>query len=202
SKDASSTPTSENDSNQARPNLCGPGFNCGASTSQNCQSLIERYEENTRRGLEPLEKTNDEDDHQTLKHIVLLIILLCSMFVGLAVSIWTLVMEGMSGIYLELSFLDAFLNFGQSLIVMAVFIGDSGELLMPVIKIWRKIWYGANVVTLIGHKLVKKLNIYVNSFVITIWRIVRRILLKTEGNFIIMRLWRIRTYRKVSVLWL
>ena len=49
-------------------------------------------------------------------------------------------MEGMSGIYLELSFLDAFLNFGQSLIVMAVFIGDSGELLMPVIKIWRKIW--------------------------------------------------------------
>jgi len=62
------------------------------------------------------------------------------MFVGLAVSIWTLVMEGMSGIYLELSFLDAFLNFGQGLIVLAVFISDTGELLMPLIKFWRKIW--------------------------------------------------------------
>lgn len=61
--------------------MCGPAFNCAASTSQNCQSVIERYEEQTRRGLEPLEKANDEDDHQTLKHIVLLIILLCSMFV-------------------------------------------------------------------------------------------------------------------------
>lgn len=49
-------------------------------------------------------------------------------------------MEGMSGIYLELSFLDAFLNFGQSLIVMAAFIGDTGELLQPLINLWRKIW--------------------------------------------------------------
>lgn len=57
-------------------------------------------------------------------------------------------MEGMSGIYLELSFLDAFLNFGQSLIVLAVFITNTGELLTPLIKFWRKIWYGANVVSL------------------------------------------------------
>lgn len=64
-----------------RSSICGPAFNCGASTSQNCQSIIERYEEHSRRDLEPLEKTNDEDEHQTLKHIVLLIILLCSMFV-------------------------------------------------------------------------------------------------------------------------
>jgi len=49
-------------------------------------------------------------------------------------------MEGMSGIYLELSFLDAFLNFGQGLIVLAVFITDIGELLMPVVKLWRKLW--------------------------------------------------------------
>ncbi|EDV96194.1 GH16123 [Drosophila grimshawi] len=129
--------------------MCSSSYNCGPSTSrQSCQNIIERYEEQTRRGLEPLEHTSDSDEHQTLKHTILLIILLCSMFVGLAVSIWTLVMEGMSGIYLELSFLDAFLNFGQGLIVLAVFISDTGELLMPLIKFWRKIWYGANVVSL------------------------------------------------------
>ncbi|XP_064541363.1 lysosomal cholesterol signaling protein [Drosophila montana] len=129
--------------------MCSSSYNCGPSTSrQSCQNIIERYEEQTRSGLEPLEHTSDSDEHQTLKHTILLIILLCSMFVGLAVSIWTLVMEGMSGIYLELSFLDAFLNFGQGLIVLAVFISDTGELLMPLVKFWRKIWYGANVVSL------------------------------------------------------
>ncbi|KAH8345752.1 hypothetical protein KR067_003058 [Drosophila pandora] len=134
---------------EIRSQMCSSSFNCGPSTSrQSCQTIIERYEDQTRRGLEPLEQTTDSDEHQTLKHTVLLIILLCSMFVGLAVSIWTLVMEGMSGIYLELSFLDAFLNFGQGLIVLAVFITDMGELLMPVVRLWRKLWYGANVVSL------------------------------------------------------
>ncbi|XP_017861582.1 PREDICTED: integral membrane protein GPR155 isoform X1 [Drosophila arizonae] len=137
-----SAPTTES-------HMCSSAYNCGPSTSrQSCQNIIERYEEQTRSGLEPLEHTSDSDEHQTLKHTILLIILLCSMFVGLAVSIWTLVMEGMSGIYLELSFLDAFLNFGQGLIVLAVFISDTGELLMPLIKFWRKLWYGANVVSL------------------------------------------------------
>lgn len=127
--------------------MCSSSYNCGPSTSrQSCQNIIERYEEQTRRGLEPLEHTSDCDEHQTLKHTILLIILLCSMFVGLAVSIWTLVMEGMSGIYLELSFLDAFLNFGQGLIVLAVFIGDTGELLTPLIKFWRKIWLVRNII--------------------------------------------------------
>lgn len=57
-------------------------------------------------------------------------------------------MEGMSGIYVELTFLDAFLNFGQSLIVLAVFITDTSELLMPFMKHWRQIWYGANMLKL------------------------------------------------------
>lgn len=67
---------------------------------------------------------------------------------GLALSIWTLVMEGMSGIYVELSFLDGFLNFGQSLIVLACFITDTGDLLLPLRKYWRKLWYGANILKL------------------------------------------------------
>ncbi|XP_002021255.2 integral membrane protein GPR155 [Drosophila persimilis] len=148
-KDLDKIETEPATTEEIRSHMCSSSFNCGPSTSrQSCQTIIERYEDQTRRGLEPLEQTSDSDEHQTLKHTVLLIALLCSMFVGLAVSIWTLVMEGMSGIYLELSFLDAFLNFGQGLIVLAVFITDMGELLMPVVKLWRKLWYGANVVSL------------------------------------------------------
>ncbi|XP_054732523.1 integral membrane protein GPR155 isoform X1 [Anastrepha obliqua] len=144
-----STDQFEDENLGIRSGICSPAFNCGASSSrQSCQTIIERYQDQSRRGLEPLECPSDADEHQTLKHTVLLILLLCSMFVGLAVSIWTLVMDGMSGIYLELSFLDAFLNFGQSLIVLAVFITDTSEVLTPLVKIWRKLWYGANVLTL------------------------------------------------------
>lgn len=139
----------ENQPNMEVNGLCSSQFNCSGSSRQACQSLVQRYEDRTSRvGLEPLEVDFNVDDHQTLKHTVLLILLLCSMFVGLALSIWTLVMEGMSGIYIELAFLDAFLNFGQSLIVFAVFITDTGELFLPLRKYWRKIWYGANVLNL------------------------------------------------------
>ncbi|XP_055846955.1 integral membrane protein GPR155 [Episyrphus balteatus] len=131
-----------------RANMCSPSFSCAGPSRQNCQAIIQQYEEQARKGLEPLEFPKEGDEHQALKHTVLLIILLCSMFVSLAVSIWTLVMEGMSGIYLELSFLDAFLNFGQSLIVLAVFITDTSELLIPLGKYWRKMWFGANMLTL------------------------------------------------------
>lgn len=41
-------------------------------------------------------------------------------------------MEGMSGIYIELSFLEAFLNFGQVILVAACFITDTDEL-------WKKL---------------------------------------------------------------
>lgn len=136
------------DSENMGGGLCSAQFNCAGTSRQSCQNLIQRYEENARDGLEPIEFDDIVDDHQSLKHTVLLILLLCSMFVSLALSIWTLVMEGMSGIYVELSFLDAFLNFGQSIIVLAVFITDTGEFLNPLKLFWRKIYYGANVMKL------------------------------------------------------
>ncbi|XP_068142293.1 lysosomal cholesterol signaling protein [Drosophila tropicalis] len=177
---------------ELRRHMCSSSFNCGPSTSrQNCQTIIERYEDQTRRGLEPLERTSDPDEHQTLKHTVLLIILLCSMFVGLAVSIWTLVMEGMSGIYLELSFLDAFLNFGQGLIVLAVFITDMGELLMPLVKFWRKIWYGANVVSLPHWSNVRPETKHICE------QFRNHHLENCKKDIAKDRRWRIRVYRKV-----
>lgn len=53
-------------------------------------------------------------------------------------------MEQMSGIYVELSFLDATLNFGQSLIVFAIFGTNTKEISLPILSCWRKLWYGAN----------------------------------------------------------
>lgn len=58
-------------------------------------------------------------------------------------------MDHISGIYIELSFLDATLNFGQSIIIFAIFGLDTKEILLPIIKYWRKLWYGANTLTLL-----------------------------------------------------
>lgn len=69
-------------------------------------------------------------------------------FKGLALCIWTLVMEQMSGIYIELSFLDVTLNFGQSIMVFAVFGTNTKDIVLPLLKYWRKMWYGANTLIL------------------------------------------------------
>lgn len=62
-------------------NLCPTQFDCSAGTSgQNCQSLVQRYREQSQYELEPLE-IEETDLYQTLKHTVLLVLLLCSMFV-------------------------------------------------------------------------------------------------------------------------
>lgn len=58
---------------------------------------------------------------------------------SISLSIWTLIMEGMSGIYIELSFLDAFLNFGQCLLVAACFITDTDEFWKIIAKYLRKV---------------------------------------------------------------
>lgn len=70
------------------------------------------------------------------------------MFVGIALCIWTLVMEKTSGIYVELSFLDATLNFGQSIVAFVVFGLDSKQILLPILKCWRKLWYSGKTLNL------------------------------------------------------
>ena len=63
-------------------------------------------------------------------------------FSGIALCIWTLVMERMTGIYVELVFLDGFLNFGQGLFTFAIFGLDAKYVLMPLQKWLRRKWYG------------------------------------------------------------
>lgn len=148
--------------------LCPTRFGCQGPTRAQCHGLLKRYEEQIDDSDNEIEEDQEAVDPQLTRHIILLILLLCSMFVvssffinkriikfsyvkssqGLAISIWTLIMEEMSGIYIEIAFLDAILNFGQSLIVFVIFGMDTKELLVPLLKCWRKIYYGANVLPL------------------------------------------------------
>uniref|UniRef100_A0A182JSX1 DEP domain-containing protein n=1 Tax=Anopheles christyi TaxID=43041 RepID=A0A182JSX1_9DIPT len=171
--------------------MCSAQFNCPAAGKQQCQSLIDRYREQANDGLEPVEYDKSGDQQQILRHMVLLILLLCSMFVGLSLSVWTLIMEGMSGIYVELTFLDAFLNFGQCIIVLAVFITDTGELLLPMMKFWRKVWYGANLLQLpIWSDLSTETRHICDQFTTHHLEICRKAIAKDIR-------WRIKVYRRV-----
>lgn len=124
--------------------LCSTQFGCPTSSREACQSLVQRYQVESNYTLEPIEFVDKVDIYQVMQHTVLLILILCSMFVSFALTIWTLIMEALSGIYVELSFLEAFLNFGQSIIVLACFISDAGELFTPLILVVKKVWYGAD----------------------------------------------------------
>lgn len=106
-------------------NGCPNGACRGGENRDNCE------EEN---------ETNLNDDPQILRHLVFLILLLCSMFIGLSISVGTLIMEQLTGIYAELAFLDVTLNFGQSLIAFAIFGLDPslGKLGCWLRKMWRK----------------------------------------------------------------
>ena len=61
--------------------LCSTQFNCASTSRQNCQSILQKYQEDSQYELEPIEYDDNIDNYQVLKHTVLLVLLLCSMFV-------------------------------------------------------------------------------------------------------------------------
>ena len=63
-------------------------------------------------------------------------------FSGIWLCIWNLLMSKLSGVYIELVFLDGFLNFGQGLITFVIFGLDTRYILIPLKKWFRKIIYG------------------------------------------------------------
>lgn len=117
---------------------CGAGrYRCDSTTRSHCTGLLERYE------VPPGEEAvPDQSGVQPLQHTLLLVLLSISMFVGAALCIWTLCMERMSGIYLELVFLDGFLNLGQSIFTFALFGIDAGQLVMRARMLCRRLLYG------------------------------------------------------------
>ena len=63
------------------------------------------------------------------RHLILVIALSVSMFVGLAVSIWTVVMDQVNGTYVFLIFSDAFLRFAHYLNLVISFFVKAFEFL-------------------------------------------------------------------------
>ncbi|KAG8225069.1 hypothetical protein J437_LFUL000048 [Ladona fulva] len=155
--------------NQDGHDFCSSEYGCPQDKRERCRQLVARHHrlstcaeededelidneivDDISEGPEDNDLTSEaiiirvekNDPAQTLRHIVVLIMLCCSMFVGLSVCIWTLVMEQTSGIYVELAFLDASLNFGQSIFVFVAFGLDSHIIISSVIRRWQKWWYG------------------------------------------------------------
>ncbi|XP_073989122.1 integral membrane protein GPR155 homolog anchor isoform X2 [Rhodnius prolixus] len=78
--------------------------------------------------------SNNNDDTQPLHHLALLFFLVCSIFINLSLCIWRVIMEDITGVYVELSFLDTSLTRGQCLIVLFIFGLDIISLLHPLFK--------------------------------------------------------------------
>ncbi|OXU22582.1 hypothetical protein TSAR_001784 [Trichomalopsis sarcophagae] len=113
-------------------NDCSNGL-CGTGGDHDCSRECESENE---------AEADTVEDPQILRHLILLILLLCSMFIGLAMSVATLIMEQMTGIYTELAFLDVALGFGQSLVAFAIFgldpgLGRLGCWLRNIFRKWR-----------------------------------------------------------------
>ncbi|KAK4878682.1 hypothetical protein RN001_011188 [Aquatica leii] len=172
-------------------NLCPSQYGCQGPQREQCRDLVDQYQQQTTDDLELIEEEPESHDPQIFKHVVLLILLLCSMFVGLSLSIWTLVMEKMSGIYIELSFLDASLNFGQSIIVFAIFGTNTKEIALPILHFWKKLWFGANKLNLPAwHELSTETKYICDQFVTHHVSKCRQEIAKDKR-------WRIKVYKNV-----
>lgn len=64
------------------------------------------------------------------------------LILGIFLCAWNLIMTKVSGIYIELVFLDGFLNFGQGILTFVIFGLDTKYVLIPLRKYFRKIIYG------------------------------------------------------------
>jgi len=77
------------------------------------------------------------------RHIVLTIVLVVTMGFGFFLCLWRLINEKVSGIYIELEFLDCAFNFGQGFILWAIFGLDTKLIVMPcknrIMKLYRSI---------------------------------------------------------------
>lgn len=87
-----------------------------------------------------------KDEYQTNRFLVLLVLLLLSMFIGLFLCTWRLFNNKISGIYVEMEFLDAVFNYGQGFIILAIFGFDTKYIFLPFIRRWRRFLYGVEVV--------------------------------------------------------
>lgn len=61
--------------------MCPSQFGCTGTTREVCKGIVRQYQQQIDDDLELIEEEPESHDPQILRHIVLLILLLCSMFV-------------------------------------------------------------------------------------------------------------------------
>ncbi|XP_054266157.1 integral membrane protein GPR155 isoform X2 [Macrosteles quadrilineatus] len=127
-----------------------PATNGGVATNK----MEDRVSINSVRGSVGPERQSSEErqlatqEDSLLRLIVLLVFLACSVFISLSVCVWRVVMEGITGVYVEMLFLDTSLNRGQSLLVLAVYGLDSSAIFEPIISGVSRLWYGGEALQL------------------------------------------------------
>ncbi|XP_078481964.1 lysosomal cholesterol signaling protein [Ciona intestinalis] len=106
-------------------------------------------------------------DNEMVKHVVLLLLLSLSMFIGLTLTAWRVSANNMlSGIFFEVSFLDSVFNFGQPFFIFIIFGIDTELIVEPFLKAWRSIFFRDNKVSLASLSEVEK-EILQRCFVFT-----------------------------------
>ncbi|XP_014253111.1 integral membrane protein GPR155 [Cimex lectularius] len=106
--------------------------NASNEVMQSSEDIANRDDEPVLPKTEPSVGNNNEDT-QPVHHLALVLLLVCSIFVDLSLFIWCVV-EDITGVYVELAFLDVSLKRGQSLIVLFIFGLDIISLMQPLIK--------------------------------------------------------------------
>nr|CAB3250704.1 integral membrane protein GPR155 [Phallusia mammillata] len=87
-------------------------------------------------------------DPQITRHLILLLFLCVSLFIGVVLTGWRVNGHKPSGIYFEISFLDSVFNFGQAFFVFLIFGLDSDLIIDPFIRAWRKLTKGHEEISL------------------------------------------------------
>lgn len=100
---------------------------------QECASLIKNY-----MSVQNDDAEVEDDGYEFVSHTVLLYMLCLSMFVGLSVCLWRIVLEDITGIYVELEFLDGILNIGQGFFMFIV-LGTNVNMINKIVNCWRRI---------------------------------------------------------------
>ncbi|XP_018027318.1 integral membrane protein GPR155 [Hyalella azteca] len=141
--------TSNADSHSYSENISAGPTNIHEAPSGD--SLYRQYQPHTTRLTIPQESSilrDRDDEFQMMRHVVLLLFLCGSMIVGFGLCLWTLVSDDVSGVYIEMVFLDAVLNYGQGLITAAIFGLDSTLIVLPLMRWYRRVRYGTSTVQL------------------------------------------------------
>nr|VZH93053.1 unnamed protein product [Spirometra erinaceieuropaei] len=79
------------------------------------------------------------EDSQIYRHFLLLIFLAISMFFGACICLWRLVREVEGGVFIVVEFLDQAFNFGQGILIFAVFGIDTELIVAPISRLCSRV---------------------------------------------------------------